>query len=72
MTDPYLEENLRKMYEEKRAPVLTIEDGWVVYMAFSDAENNFYIGGPVIWRRIRKKKADCIITGADISFRSVN
>ena len=57
LTDPYLEENLRKMYEEKRAPVLTIEDGWVAYMAFSDAENNFYIGGPVSLATDKEEKS---------------
>ena len=41
-------------------------------MAFSDAENNFYIGGPVSLATDKEEKADCIITGADISFRSVN
>ena len=57
LTDPYLEENLCKMYEEKRAPVLTIEDGWVAYMAFSDAENNFYIGGPVSLAMDKEEKS---------------
>ena len=57
LTDPYLEENLCKMYEEKRAPVLTIEDGWVAYMAFSDAENNFYIGGPVSLATDKEEKS---------------
>lgn len=37
---------IREKQREKDGPLLLLEDGWVIYFAFVDAEKNLYIGGP--------------------------
>lgn len=46
LSDPALYAEVRKRLQENAAPLIMIEDSWVVYIAFFDQEQNLYIGGP--------------------------
>lgn len=47
-----------KLYQkwlEKKKPILEIEDDGIIYLAFADEQENFYIGGPGLTEKSQKK-----------------
>lgn len=56
-SDHSLYEQIKKEQKEKNSPALIIEDGWAIYYAFTDEEENLYVGGPASTASIESERS---------------
>lgn len=53
--DPGIYTRLFQKWKTKKYPLLEVEDDWIIYFAFADEEEKFYIGGPASIKNMQQQ-----------------